>query len=164
MSDEAESEAPSGPPAPKPPMVVVALLALNLLLTGAGLFLAFTRGRAAHAATPPAEPTASPPREVTGPLVTLDPFVVNLDEPGASRYLKVQLQVEVTNPAAAKVFEKSKQLIRDDLLSYLSSLKVAATQGAASKDQIRAHLQTAIGEVIGADRVRRVVFIEFVVQ
>ena len=50
MSDEAESEAPSGPPAPKPPMVVVALLALNLLLTGAGLFLAFTRGRAAHAA------------------------------------------------------------------------------------------------------------------
>lgn len=166
MSDDAEPEAPSTPPAPKPPMVVVALLALNLLLTGAGLFLAFTRGRAAHAATPPAEPTTAttPPREVTGPLVTLDPFVVNLDEPGASRYLKVQLQVEVVNAAAAKVFEKSKQLIRDDLLSYLSSLKVAATQGAASKDQIRSHLHTAIGEVIGEDRVRRVVFIEFVVQ
>ena len=101
---------------------------------------------------------------MTGPLITLDPFVVNLNEPGSSRYLKVQLQVEVANGAAAKSFEKSKQLIRDDLLSYLSGLKVADTLGAESKDKIRDELQAAVGEVIGEDRVHRVVFIEFVVQ
>ena len=65
---------------------------------------------------------------------------------------------------AAKAFEKSKQLIRDDLLSYLSGLKVADTLGAESKDKIRDELQAAVAEVIGEDRVHRVVFIEFVVQ
>ncbi len=166
MSDAApEPEAPAGPPAPKPPMVVVALLAVNLLLTAAGLFMAVKKGQPAHAAAGGHAAAAGPPlREVTGPLITLDPFVVNLNEPGSSRYLKVQLQVEVANGAAAKAFEKSKQLIRDDLLSYLSGLKVADTLGAESKDKIRDELQAAVAEVIGEDRVHRVVFIEFVVQ
>ncbi len=145
-------------------MVVVALLGLNLALTAAGLFMAVKHGKPAHAAPAHGAEAGPPPREVTGPLITLDPFVVNLDEPGSSRYLKVQLQVEVANPAAVKLFEKSKQLIRDDLLSYLSGLKVADTQGAPNKDKIRDELFAAVAEVVGEDRVHRVVFIEFVVQ
>ncbi len=164
MSDDApESEAPVGPPAAKPPMVVVALLGLNLALTAGGLLMAVKNGKPAHAAAPHVA-AGPPPREVTGPLITLDPFVVNLDEPGSSRYLKLQLQVEVSNASAAKLFEKSKQLIRDDLLSYLSGLKVADTQGTESKDKIRTELEAAVAEVIGEDRVHRIVFIEFVVQ
>lgn len=165
MSDEpAETEAPPGPPAAKPPMIVMALLGLNLLLTAAGLFMAMKQAKPAHAGTEHAAPAGPPPREVTGPLVTLDPFVVNLDEPGSSRYLKVQLQVEVSNGAAAKAFEKSKQLIRDDLLRYLSGLKVSDTLGADNKDKIREALEGAVAEVIGEERLHRIVFIEFVVQ
>lgn len=166
MSDAApEPEAPAGPPAPKPPMVVVALLAVNLLLTAAGLFMAVKKGQPAHAAAGGHAAAAGPPlREVTGPLITLDPFVVNLNEPGSSRYLKVQVRVEVTNSAAAKLFEKSKTLIRDQLLRYLSGLTVADTQGPENKDKIRDEMVARVAEVIGEDRVRRTIFAEFVVQ
>ena len=165
-SEEApEADAAAGPPAAKPPTIVVALLGVNLLLSAGGLFMAVKKGKPAHAGgAEHAAEAGPPPREVTGSLITLDPFVVNLNEPQSSRYLKVQVQVEVANSAAVKMFDKSKQLIRDDLLSYLSGLKVADTLGAENKDKIRDALQTAVGDVIGEDRVHRVVFIEFVVQ
>ena len=43
-------------------------------------------------------------------MVALDPFVVNLDEPGTSRYLKVTLQLELDDAEAEHAIEKSKQL------------------------------------------------------
>jgi flagellar FliL protein len=117
----------------------------------------------AHATTEAHDP-GPPRREVVGPMVVLDPFVVNLDEPGAPRYLKVTVQMEMVNGAAVKVFEKNKTLIRDELLGYFSGLKVASTLGAENKTQIRDQLEHKVAELIGEDRVRRIVFAEFVVQ
>lgn len=158
-------EAPEGgdaaaAPAAKPPKVLVALLGVNLLLTGLVAFKTMT-------AKPPKphEPKPElPKREVTGPVIALDPFVVNLNEPGSARYLKVTMQAELANAAAVKVFEKSKQLIRDEMLRYLSGLKVADTLGPENKDHIRDDLEAAVAEVIGEDRIHRMIFAEFVVQ
>ncbi len=167
-SSSSSEEVPDGAEAPvtpgsKPPTIVVALLGVNLLLTGLVAFKTLTAKPAvAHAeASPSSQPL---PREVTGPVVALDPFVVNLNEPGSARYLKVTLQAELTNSAAVHVFEKSKQLIRDAMLRYLSGLKVADTLGPDNKDHIRADLEAAVAEVIGEERVRRMIFAEFVVQ
>jgi flagellar basal body-associated protein FliL len=164
MSSSAE-EAPEGgeappPPGGKPPKVLVALLGVNLLLTGLVAFKTMT-------AKPPKQHEAKPEppkHEVTGKLVALDPFVVNLNEPGSARYLKVTMQAEVSNAAAVKVFEKSKQLIRDEMLRYLSGLKVADTLGPENKDHIREDLEAAVSEVIGENRLHRMIFAEFVVQ
>jgi len=112
----------------------------------------------------PAPATERPRREVFGPLVMLDPFVVNLNEPGSPRYLKIQLQVELLDGAAVKTFEKSKTLVRDDLLSYLSGLTMAETLGAENKNHIRGELESRVGELVGEGRVRRIVFADFVVQ
>ena len=166
MSDEPSDENKEEPAAPrsKPPIVVLALLVVNIGISGFSLFKAMTatpaHASAGHAAAEPAPPK----KEVTGPLVSLDPFVVNLDEPGSPRYLKVQLQVEMANGGAVKVFEKNKTLIRDELLGYLSGLKVASTLGAENKNQIRTALEGKVAELIGEERVRRIVFGEFVVQ
>lgn len=163
-SNEEDSDSTEAPvaPGPKPPTIVVALLGVNLALTGLIAFKTLTaKPAAAHADTPASEPLQ---REVTGPVVALDPFVVNLNEPGSARYLKVTMQAELTNGAAVRVFEKSKQLIRDAMLRYLSGLKVADTLGPDNKDHIRADLEGKVAEVIGEERVRRMIFAEFVVQ
>ncbi len=164
MSSSAE-EAPEGgeappPPGGKPPKVLVALLGVNLLLTGLVAFKTMT-------AKPPKVtlPKPAPPKhEVTGPVVPIDPFVVNLNEPGSARYLKVTMQAELANGAAVKMFEKSKQLIRDEMLRYLSGLKVADTLGPENKDNIREDLEAAVADVIGESRLHRMIFAEFVVQ
>ncbi len=162
-NDETASAEPAAPPGPKPPKVVLGLLGANLALSGFILF------KVLGASTPHGIPAAhaapeSTHREVTGPLVALEPFVVNLNEPGSPRYLKIQIQAEVRDAADVKVFDKSKTIVHDDILGYLSGLRVAETLGADNKDRIRTDLARLMGKVIGEDRVRRIVFAEFVVQ
>lgn len=165
MSDEETPPAEAaGPPAPKPPKIILGLLGVNLALSGLVAFKTMT-AHPAHAAEAHKEaaPVATS-RELTGALVALEPFVVNLDEEGNPRYLKVGIQAEVREESDVKILEKNKTIIHDDVLGYLSGLKVSETLGAANKDHIRAELVERMGKVVGEDRVRRIVFTEFVVQ
>ena len=165
-SEEPQDGAEAKPPGSKPPVIVMALLGLNLAVSGFVAFKLVTAPHAAHAAKAGAGGADgdAPSHEVTGPVVALDPFVVNLNEPGSARYLKVTMQAELADRAATRVFEKSKQLIRDAMLRYLSGLKVADTLGPDNKDRIREDLETAVADVIGAERLHRMIFAEFVVQ
>jgi flagellar protein FliL len=160
MSDKPAAEPkPAAPPGAKTSKPILVLLVLNL---GASGFATFKLATAAEAA--PARPVEPPPHEIAGPVIPLDPFVVNLDEPGTSRYLKVTVQLEVENPEVEAVIEKSKDLVRDDVLSYLSSLHVKDTLGADGKDRIRKDLLAALDKDLGTGKVRRMFFKEFVVQ
>jgi flagellar FliL protein len=158
-----EAPKPEGPPAPKPksskPMI--ALLVLNLGATG---FTTFKVATAKPAEPPPPPPQMPITKEVVGPVVALDPFVVNLDEPGQSRYLKLTLQFEMIDKKGEETIAKNKQLMRDTILSHLSGLKLADTLGAAAKDKLRADLMTKIEAIVGPNQVRRMFFQEFVVQ
>ncbi len=151
------------PAKPKTSKAVLALLVLNLGASGFGVFKLLTASPHAEAAVPHAAP---PPmtNEIVGPVLALDPFVVNLDEPGNSRYLKLTLQLELIKGDAEAAIEKSKQVIRDAVLSHLSGLKLADTLGAAAKDTLRAQLMAMFEKIVGPNKIRRMFFQEFVVQ
>jgi len=161
MSDEATPTPPAAPPAAKSSKAVLGLLVLNLAATGFIVFKVLTVQpvEAAPAHPPPAVSAT----ENTGPIVALEPFVVNLDEPGTSRYLKLTLQVEIA-PKAEEALAKSKELVRDTILSYLSGLHVKDTLGAEAKDKIRKDLVARIGKLLGPDKLHRMFFQDFVVQ
>jgi flagellar FliL protein len=161
MSDTPAAEPkPAAPAGSKTPKPILILLVLNLGVSG---FATFKLATAAEAA--PAKAAAEPsPHEVAGPVIPLDPFVVNLDEPGTSRYLKVTLQLEVENAEVEAAIEKTKDLVRDDVLSYLSGLHVKDTLGVDGKDRIRKDLMAALDKDLGAGKVHRMFFKEFVVQ
>ncbi|HEY0191393.1 MAG TPA: flagellar basal body-associated FliL family protein [Kofleriaceae bacterium] len=166
MSDEAPPlNKAVEPSAPKTSKAVLGLLVINLVAT------AFTAFKVATAPAPaaaggehPAEHAAEGAgAEITGPVVALDPFIVNLDEPGTSRYLKITLEAEVTSAKGQEALEKSKQLIRDTVLSYLSGLHVKDTLGGEAKDKIRTELTERLKKLM-PDKIRRLFFQEFVVQ
>jgi flagellar protein FliL len=166
MSDSAE-EAPAEAAKPKAPKggtspIVMALLVLNLGASGFGVFKLMTATPAAAATVAVKE--EKPAKEITGPVVALEPFVVNLDEPGTARYLKMTVQLELVNEHDGEAIEKSKQVIRDEVLSYLSGLHVKDTLGATAKDTIREALMKRIEAVVGEHKVRRMFFQEFMVQ
>ncbi len=162
MSETPETK-PVDKPSGKSSKIIPILLVLNLGASGFSTFKLAT----ATAAAPAAEhgessgPTTS---EITGPVVALEPFVVNLDEPGQSRYVKVTLQVELVAKDDEHVLEKSKLAVRDMILSHLSGLKLADTLGTAAKDKLRTDLMTKLIPIIGEHHVRRMFFQEFVVQ
>ncbi|HET9626311.1 MAG TPA: flagellar basal body-associated FliL family protein [Kofleriaceae bacterium] len=150
------------PPSAKTSKAVLGLLVVNLLATG---FVAFkvvsapppaAAGEAHHA-------EADPSSEVTGLVADLDPFIVNLDEPGISRYLKITLELELMPKVPEEVIAKNKQLIRDTVLSHLSGLHVKDTLGAEAKDKIRTDLMAKLTKLF-PDKIRRMFFQEFVVQ
>ncbi|TMQ21114.1 MAG: flagellar basal body-associated FliL family protein [Deltaproteobacteria bacterium] len=163
MSDEPAPTKPADPPAAKSSKAVLGLLVTNLVATGFVVFKLLTAAPA-EAAAHPAHPTPKEATaEITGPVVPLEPFVVNLDEPGTSRYLKLTLQVEVA-PKAEEALVKSKELVRDTVLSYLSGLHVKDTLGAEAKDKIRKDLMARLGKLLGPDKIRRMFFADFVIQ
>jgi flagellar FliL protein len=165
MSDEPPppTTKPEGPPKAGPSKAMLGLLVLNLLATGFVAFKVLTVAPAAAATGEHRAPEA-PTSEVTGPVVALDPFVVNLDEPGTSRYLKITLEMELKPGGGEETLAKSKQLIRDTILSHLSGLHVKDTLGAEAKDKIRQDLIARLGKLIGPDRIHRMFFQDFVVQ
>jgi flagellar FliL protein len=163
MSDEPPPLTKATEAAAKPSKAVLGLLLLNLGATGFVVFKLLT-APAAEAAAPHAAVAAGPPSaEVTGPVVALDPFVVNLDEPGTSRYLKVTLELELM-PEGEQALTRSKQLVRDTILSHLSGLHVKDTLGAEAKDKIRQDLMAKVSKLLGPEKVRRMFFQDFVVQ
>lgn len=165
MSDEeAPPIEPVVNPPPKSSKAMLGLLVLNLGATGFVVFKLLTAHPAeAAAATAPAHPAAAATTETMGPIVSLDPFVVNLDEPGTSRYLKCSLRLEVA-PKTEDAIASAKEVVRDVILSHLSGLHLKDTLGAEAKDRIRQDLIAKITKLVGPDKVRRLFFADFVVQ
>ncbi|NVB81207.1 MAG: flagellar basal body-associated FliL family protein [Kofleriaceae bacterium] len=164
MSDEPVKSADAAPAGAKTSKAVLALLVLNLGASGFATFKLVTAKPAAAAPAHEEKEEGATKTEVTGPVIALQPFVVNLDEPGQSRYLKVTMQFELVAPEVEALIEKNKQVIRDAILSHLSGLKLADTLGAAAKDKLRADVMKKVEEIVGERKVRRMFFQEFVVQ
>lgn len=166
MSDSQENETPA--PAAKPAAkgggkAVPILLVMNLLASGGGVALQQLRPAAAHAAPAPAE-EKQPEKPAVGPIVQIPSIIVNLNEAGSGRYLKVSVELQLVDKTAEKLLEENKTIVRDTLLRSLSNLTIADTQGEESKVKIGTDLIARLNKELGADRIRRVLFTEFVVQ
>jgi len=98
------------------------------------------------------------------PILTLDPFVVNLNEQGRARYLKAKFDIELKNDNVKAALETKKIAVRDDILRYLSSLAVADTLGEAGKNAISEAIVARIDKALGPESVSHLYFNEFVVQ
>jgi flagellar basal body-associated protein FliL len=100
----------------------------------------------------------------SGVTVPLDPFVVNLNESGSNRYLKATFEIEVRDQKAADAVTKAKSVVRDDILRYLSELRVADTLGATNKQRILDEVRDRLEAVVGKRKIERAFITEFVVQ
>lgn len=94
--------------------------------------------------------------------VALPPFVVNLADPNARRYLKVVLEVEMTgNP---ELLEGNQAKIRDALLMLLSSKTSQELSTLEGKILLRKEIVDRLNQAIGQPKVSRVYFTDFVIQ
>jgi len=142
-------------------LLLVIMLVNTLALIGGGVYFALFH-QPASAEAPQAKPEPAP-HEV-GPMVELEAIVANLAEDTASRFVKLKMHLEVEDPEDQPIVEAAIVPIRNAVLLHLSSLTVDQTVGADNKEQIRKALQEKINETLGAPKVRRIFFTEFVVQ
>lgn len=94
--------------------------------------------------------------------VSLPPFVVNLADPNARRYLKLVIDVEMTGEP--ELLETNKAKVRDALLLLLSSKTSQDLLSMDGKILLRKEIVDRINQALGKARVARIYFTDFVIQ
>jgi flagellar FliL protein len=92
----------------------------------------------------------------------MEPFLVNLADPGQFRYLKVTLHVETQQKG--EEFEKRLPQSRDSVLTILSSKNSKDIMTSEGKNALREEIKEKMNHLLTETKVRYIYFTEFVIQ
>jgi len=102
--------------------------------------------------------------EVIAEVLPMDPFVVNLSDPKAKRYLKLKIEIEIETPAGKERATKATPKLRDAVIMMLTSLTFDEVMSPEGKFRIRDELLERFTQVLKPEKVKNIYFTEFVVQ
>lgn len=110
------------------------------------------------------KPGAKGSADEPGPLVGLDPFVVNLNDPVNTRYLRIGISLEIGSEAERDGVSKRLVPLRDEFIRHLSSQEPTQLLSRNDKDKLREALLAKAQSVVPNKSVRQIYFTEFMMQ
>lgn len=172
MAENQQLEAPKEEKKKSGKLKWILLLVLVLGVLGGGGFFGYKYFFAKKAETTegaPAEAGAEKKaegKEAAGKteIVTLPTFVVNLADPLGRRYLKLTVDVEISDQKAAEELRGSEPKVRDAVIMLLSSKTFADLSSVESKILLKNEIVERLNQVVGGSKVLRVYFTELVIQ
>jgi len=108
--------------------------------------------------------SASAKSEAELKVVMLDEIIVNPAGTAGRRYLAVTLGLQTSMAEADKEIEKQSPVIRDALISLLSSLPLDQLASVQYRDSLKLSIKHTINKQLGEDMVDNVVFSNYVLQ
>ena len=99
-----------------------------------------------------------------GPIRSLMPFVVNLNEDGGKRYLRVTMDLELSTEALGDEITKRLPQVRNSMLMILPSKKYEDISTIEGKNKLRDEIMVSLNEILQSGTVNNLYFTEFVVQ
>ena len=181
--EQAAAEAPVEGGSKKKLFIIIGAAVLVLVIGGVVAFMMMGKGDKkkegadAHGAPAAAEGGhgAAPPAAGGGhgaagaaagvsTVFTLEPFIVNIYDGQELRYLKVKVELEMSNAAVKPELEGRLAAIRDAILVVLTTKTLQEIQDAQGKNQLREEILTAISKIVAQGKVSKVYFTDFVVQ
>lgn len=118
----------------------------------------------------PEEVVSEEVEEDTGPAFAqtvirpLDPFIANLADESAGRYIKTTIQLEFDGTEPPAWFDSRMPQIRDLILTLLTSKSFDQIRTPEGKQILREEMIRRTNQALQADAVRAVYFTEFIVQ
>ena len=103
------------------------------------------------------------PEEV-GPVIDLDPFVLNLADRDQLRYLKVSIKLQLDRPEELTDYKDKLPAIRDALLVLLTSKESRGLRTVDGKMLVRDEIGGRINAIMKKGKIRQVFFTEFIIQ
>jgi flagellar FliL protein len=161
--EETEEIVPEKPPAGKKSMRKIVIIGVSaLVILGAGTFGAIyfigQFGSAKKAATVQA------PRPIIGSMWSIDPFIVNLADNQGERYLKVVMQIEVTDPLITAQLDQLKPKLRDNVMDLLMAKTYAELMETGGKQRLRDEIVLRLNSFLPKGGIAKVYFTDFVIQ
>ena len=156
-------------PAKKSKVPVILGLILALAGAGGGFFVVSSGmiggGAEGHAAAGADDATVDDHGQVVAVVppafVPLEPMVISLQ--GAQKYLKFTAQIEVDPVAQAEVTAVLPRIV-DVLNGYLRAVETAELADPAALMRLRAQMLRRVQVVAGADKIRDLLIMEFVLN
>lgn len=99
----------------------------------------------------------------SGMVLPLPPITVNLQDPNGRRYLKLGLEVEVNSDVAGQLRANNSR-IRDAIIMLLAGKSYGDIATPDGKVLLKAEIGARLNQILGAQRVVRVYFTDFVVE
>lgn len=165
---------------PKGNMVLVIVIALLVVvLLGGGVAAFFLLGSSHDEATASATPASAhqeakaPDKKKSkkstdhlsiGPMFPMTQFVVNLLSESGNRYLKVVVDLELSDAKLIPEMNNKKSLIRDIIIRTFSSKTFEEISTLKGKDKLKDEVLDKINESLSDGQVKNVYFTDFVVQ
>lgn len=161
MSEDKKPETPA--PRGKSKLVAVLLVVNVLVLAGAGATVYFVMGHSSSSARADAPTVEDHGASTLGPLIEIEPMVVNLDEE-PPRFVRIAMQLELTSEEARERVEPRMVPVRSAVLLQLSGLHAGDLGGRESRETQLEALREQVNQVVGAPLVRHIYLTELVVQ
>jgi len=101
---------------------------------------------------------------VIGPMYPMAQFVVNLLSESGNRYLKVSIDLELSDAKLQPEMDHKKSLIRDIIIRIFSSKTFEEISTLKGKDKLKEEVLDKINENLSDGQVKNIYFTDFVVQ
>jgi len=169
MSEEIEKKVE---PKKKGNGLLIALIVL-IVIAAAGGFLWLRNGAASKGAGQEAKETGEGHGEAnkeikegagTGTVYNLDPFIVNLQDNSGTRYLKLTVNLELTQSSSSAELAAQNTKIRDSLIILLSSKSYTDIGTVEGKYQLRDEIVARVNQFLVKSKVKTAYFTDFVIQ
>lgn len=162
MATSTASPAPSAPPRKKLRFVLIALMVIALIAGAAGTAYYYLRG----SPDPAAKAVAKPPQDPI--FVALEPFTVNLQPNGRSRFLHVAVTLKVDNVKSQGQLVQYLPEVRSRVLTTLSNRTSDSLLTAQEKSLLAGEILTALNrpfaENLSSAGISSVMFTTFMLQ
>ncbi len=137
--------------------IIIGAVSLSIVATAVGGGLYYFRG----AETVKKKPQAPP---IIGTLWPMEPYIVNLRDNNGERYLKVALQLEMSNPELLSELNLLKPKLRDSTLDLLSAKSYQELQEFSGKQKLREDIMIRLNSFLTSGKIVRIYFTDFVIQ
>lgn len=106
--------------------------------------------------------SSKPAQKVFGPITDVGEFTVNLQ--GDSSFLKTDIALEMADKTAADQLQNLLPVVKDAIISVLSTKSLNDVQSANGKKALRLELLNKINNALGGSQVKDVLFTSYVYQ
>jgi flagellar protein FliL len=187
MSTEPKDKAAAGA-APKKSKMMLIIILLLMVVAGAGGFFGWKHFKAKADTTGQAAASGHDEEESSddekpkkgkkkkkkekepgseGATVNFEPFLVNLADKEASRYVKTSIRLLVANKESAETIAKGETLMprmRDTILTLLSTKTAEEMTSNEGKEKLKKEILEKVNEYLPEEGAEDVFFTDFVVQ
>jgi flagellar FliL protein len=138
--------------------VVIGAVLMTAILAGVGIFLFTGESKGGS------QKTAKVVTPETLAVFSLDPFIVNIYDGQDLRYLKLRVEMELSDAESKTELTARQAQIRDAILSILTTKTYQDLQYLQGKNQLKQEIMAAVTRIVTPGKVKQIYFTDFVVQ